>query len=400
MKNDIFNIYGNVKYDETIIRNQIHSYAPYTTIGLDTIDNIIINVNQESCYLYLNESGIYIEGTIDKEADANIEFVDNALCFLFDEIRLEMNNHEIDCCKNVGITACMKSYVSYSQNESKKYGTTGWGNTTLYNSTDKTFTGYIPLKLILGFAESYEKIILNQRLDLILTRSKNGKDAVMSTNDPKAQIKLTKVLWKIPHIHADDVTKLSLLSTYNSNKPITMAYKKWGLSYFPNLGKSLQGVWTIKSSSQLEKPRYIIFGFQTGRAGVHNKNSSQFDHLKLRNLKVYLNSESYPYENMNLEITKKKYMPLYLMYCNFQESYYNKVSEPFFDYKDFIEKAPLIVVDCSYQSELFKHNSSVDIRVEYELEEQAPNSTNLYALIIHDAIIKLLPLSNIVQKIM
>lgn len=408
MNNNILDINSVISFDENITRYEQHSYGPLTSISVDSADNIIISVNQESAYLLISESGIYVEGKITKEngdvlnlpTDSSIEFINNGLCFLFSEIRFEVNAVEVDTCKNVGITSTIKAYPSYSQNESKKYEVAGWGKNSLINKSDHTFSGYIPLKFIFGFAETYDKIILNQRLDLILTRAKNSKNALYSTSVSDAKVQLNKILWKIPHIHVNDSIRLDLLSRYKKNIPINIAFRKWNLNYYPNIPQTKDGQWVVKTSNSLERPRYILLGFQSDRENNFAKDMSKFDHVKLRNLKVYLNSDVYPYENLNLEIAKKRYLPLYIMYCNFQESYYGKVSEPFLDYEDFLNKAPLCVIDTSRQAELWKHSSAVDIRIEYELESNAPANTNLFALIIHDSLLKLYPLTNTIQKVL
>lgn len=132
----ILNINSKVKFDESITQ-EVHSYATYTSITVDSGDSIIIIINQENVYLLLSESAIYLEGKIndltktDGQAIATtdkLDFINNAICFLFDEIRLEMNGVEIDSCKNVGITSCMKANASFSENEMKKFACTGWEN--------------------------------------------------------------------------------------------------------------------------------------------------------------------------------------------------------------------------------------------------------------------------------
>lgn len=130
------------------------------------------------------------------------------------------------------------------------------------------------------------------------------------------------------------------------------------------------------------------------------KDPSEFDNVKLKNMKVYLNSICFPYESLNIDFDSKMYIPLYLMYCAFQESYFGKISEPYLSYKDYLSKAPIIVIDCSKQSELWKHSSTVDIRVEYELAANVPEKTTLYALIIHDSLVRVYPLTNTIQKIL
>lgn len=53
-----------------------------------------------------------------------------------------------------------------------------------------------------------------------------------------------------------------------------------------------------------------------------SKDLSKFDHGNLISLRVFLNGESFPLENLNLAIDKNRYIPLYMMYCAFQECYW------------------------------------------------------------------------------
>jgi len=49
----------------------------------------------------------------------------------------------------------------------------------------------------------------------------------------------------------------------------------------------------------------------------------------LSNLKVHLNSESLPYDNLNVDFSKNHYAHLYEMCTRFQSSYFNRESQPF-----------------------------------------------------------------------
>ena len=84
------------------------------------------------------------------------------------------------------------------------------------------------------------------------------------------------------------------------------------------------GPWT---SSALEKPRFVILGFQTNRQNKKDQNASHFDHAKLRDVKLYLNSQCCPYANLNLDITNNQFALLYDMYSHFQSEYYSKEEE-------------------------------------------------------------------------
>ena len=70
------------------------------------------------------------------------------------------------------------------------------------------------------------------------------------------------------------------------------------------------------------KPRFVILGFQINRKDRIAANANCFDHCNLTNVKLFLNSQSYPYSNLNLDVNRNKFVMLYDMYANFPNSYY------------------------------------------------------------------------------
>ncbi|XP_070171362.1 uncharacterized protein [Polyergus mexicanus] len=80
--------------------------------------------------------------------------------------------------------------------------------------------------------------------------------------------------------------------------------------------------WAVKAATQLEEPRYVIFALQSGKKNVLSEEPSLFDDCKLTNVKLYLNSDFYPYDDMNLDFDKHKVAVLYDMYSKFRKTYY------------------------------------------------------------------------------
>lgn len=102
------------------------------------------------------------------------------------------------------------------------------------------------------------------------------------------------------------------------------------------------------------KPRHIIIGLQTARINKKNKDSSWFDHCKLTNVTLFLNSQYYPYEPLNLKFEEDRYSLIYEMYTKFRQSYYNPPVDTLLDIKDFKEKAQFFIIDCSRNNEILK----------------------------------------------
>ena len=84
------------------------------------------------------------------------------------------------------------------------------------------------------------------------------------------------------------------------------------------------------------------------------------------------------------------------MYANFREQYYEKECSPYFTISEFLEKSPIVVIDCSKQNDSVK-SGAVDVRLEIEADENFPDGTIAYCLIIHDRIVEYTPLTNLVR---
>jgi hypothetical protein len=158
--------------------------------------------------------------------------------------------------------------------------------------------------------------------------------------------------------------------------------------------KSSPITWRIRTSTEIEKPRYIIVLFQTSRGNSWKHDCTQFDDCKIRNVRLYLNSDFWPYENIPIDFKKNYVSELYEMYADFQRSYYGKdLPSPLFTRNEFLTHAPMYVIDCSKQKDELKIGG-VDVRVEIDCAEDLPDGTTAFALILHDKLVRYTPLTN------
>ena len=200
------------------------------------------------------------------------------------------------------------------------------------------------------------------------------------------------------YVVASYSNKIRLLDFVGKDRPIVMRFRTWELYEYPLLTITSRQVWTVKTSNQLEKPRFVILGFQTNRKDQKAVNASRFDHCNLTNAKLFLNSQSYLYGNLNLDVNNNQFAMLYDIYNNFQNTYCGKYSEPMLKKSQYLTYAPLIVIDCSKQNESLK-SAPVDIRLEFKAKENFPGGTSAYCLILHDRIVQYSPVSGDVQKL-
>lgn len=203
----------------------------------------------------------------------------------------------------------------------------------------------------------------------------------------------------MPRVLLNEVNKLSMLRALESGRYLSMSFRSWDLYEYPLLQNTTKHSWAVKTATQLEKPRYIIFALQTNRKNVMEEETYRFDNCKLTNVKLYLNSEFYPYDDMNLDFDKNRFAILYEMCMHFRKSYYGcECPDMLLTVAKFLQYAPFVVIDCSRQNESIK-NATVDVRLEFDCKENIPANTTAYCLIIHDRVIEYSPLTNVVRKI-
>lgn len=399
---NILNIGGSVDFDDRITSIQHHSYNPYTS-SCNNCDEIRIAIQQQDLYVLPHDSYLYLEVKIEKKVGVGADklypkLVNNAPSFLFDEIRYELNGFEIDKCKNVGITSSMKGYLSFEPHDMNHMEIAGWNIEEEKSANTGVLNYCIPLKSLFGFAEDYKNIIINAKHELFLIRSRNDINTVCGDDDI-VKYTMNKIQWRVPHVQVSDAEKIKLLKFIEKKQPIEMIYRTWELYEHPALPENDKHIWSVKTSSQVNTPRYIIIGFQTKRNNLIKANKSAFDHCQITDLKVYLNSVTYPYENINADFNRNQYAVLYDMYSRFQRSYYHNKSKsvPLLNFGNYKEIAPLIVIDCSRQNESLK-KSVIDIRIEMQTKENIPAQTTAYCMIINDNIVAYNPYTNIVNR--
>ncbi|XP_024871355.1 uncharacterized protein LOC112454290 [Temnothorax curvispinosus] len=366
----ILNIGGESVFDDRIVKIETHTYNPYAITTFEYNDEIRISIQQQDLYTLPCESFFYVEETLTviRAADQpdNVVLGNNCVAFMFDEIRYELDGVEIDHCRNVGITSTLKNYVTVLSNRSVILRNAGWEP---HNNPNGYFNFCVPLNLLLGFCEDYKRVVINACHELILIRSRNDNNCLVGSLALEPTVKLLKIQWRMPHVD---------------------------LYEYPPLQNTTKHSWAIKTATQLEKPRYVVFALQTGRKNVMSADTSRFDDCKLTNVKLYLNSEVYPYDDLNLDFGKHRWAILYDMYARFCKGYYGyEYLEPSLTVSTFLRNGPFVTINCSRQNKSVK-NATVDVRLEFNCMENVPNTS---AYIIHDRVIEYNPLTNVVRKI-
>ncbi|XP_037889798.1 uncharacterized protein LOC119637675 [Glossina fuscipes] len=288
----------------------------------------------------------------------NIKLSNNCMSHLFDEIRYELRSIENDRTRHLGITTEIITITSLNKGESENLLNAGWSPFNIEELTivSAYFNFCIPLKMLLGFAEDFNKIIVNSKHELILLRSKDDKQAIKTTlANEQIKLNILSITWKMPHVQLADVCKLERFRKIYSRQPLNICFRTWDMYYYPTFRHSVTVLWNVKLASENERPRFLLIAFRNAE--------NKFTHCNLTNVKIHLNSVSYPYDDLNLSFSRNQFALLYDMYSKFQESYYSCDSYPLLKRNEFPTLAPIVLLDVILQNESVK-SRPIDIRIE------------------------------------
>jgi hypothetical protein len=386
--------------DESLSYKQYHSHTPYIA-NFENGAEIRIPINQQDVYTQPGASVLHIEGKLvgeDNKKAKKAKLVNNAGAFLFDEIRYEVQGHDITRVKNLGVTSTMKNTVSLRDSHRKAAENAGWvcGNSEIYLDENGNFSLHVPLSMLMGFAEDFKKVVVKVRQELVLIRAGNDDvNAIVATDaDHKSKLTLTKISWDMPYLRTSLKSGLALEKLRESSKRLFMNFRTWETHEYSGLPQTDTLEWSVKTLAQADKPRFVLLAFQTGRKNKATKDMAKFDACKLKNVKAFLNSEEYPYEDLKGDTSK-----MYRMFIEFQKAYYNiSENDPAYTYADFRDNFPIYVIDCSRQNESVK-SGVIDLKLKFEMGENIKADTTAYCVLIYDSVLEYVPITGNVRRI-
>ena len=414
----ILRITDSILNDDSIDKYEYFEYLPITGTRLDNIGDIRINIESQDIFTHPSESFLLIEGRLSKvdgtnyaNAD-NVSLTNNAMMYLFRDIRYELSGHEIEKVNYVGYATTMLGLLKYTEDFSRSKGLNqSWylDSTVTPNNQNKgfwarhqhlfnhldvgvvdkgTFSFRIPLKHISGFCEDYDKVVYGFKHTLTLTRT-HDHDAIFRANGVDAgKIVLSKIAWFMPHVMPADKDKMELYKIIERKEKVSVGYRMIQCTSI-SVPQQNSFSWRLSVKSSPEVPRFIIIGFQEEKNNDQEKNNSQFDNLNVKNIYVMLNSNRYPALDYDLDFPSQKIGRAYGDVAEFRSKFFNineLISNPCISAYEYKNLYPLFLFDVSKQSERLKY-STTDIQVKVTFEGNPNAGTEGYAVIISDRLI-------------
>ena len=375
--------------------------------------------------MYPHDSYLRIEGNFKTAGNADVAnnsavaFINNGLMRLFSNARYILGGEVLEYFENAGITTTIHNYLSKSRN----YSGDSWfwapdRGTAAANATNKYwrirniftnpqaaagvwyFSAILPLNAIFSFCNDYKKAIYGMQHKISLTRT-NNTSALLRTNAAIGAsgnylvlvalandivVSITTLKWAMRQAVPSLIKEQEVLSIIEDKEPVQLAFLNKRLES-TNVPAAASFKWNLQLASGVERPRFIVVGFQTGRGADQTTNNASFDlnGLNVTDAYIVLNGLRYPYSNFGANYATKTYTKWYYEYLNFYNKYNNdNKSEACLSYYDFITVAPLYVFDVSNQRERTK-NSEIDVTLTMTFAAAAPANTMAYAATYYDS---------------
>ena len=204
---DILQITEDIPVDDSIYDYEYKEYNPIVGTNLNR-GSIVLTIESQDIYTHPAESFLVIDGRLTRRnppgapanpldpltfTDVNITtLINNAMMYLFSDVRYHLASHEIEVLQNPGHATTMLGLLKYPDDFNKSQGLNQlWlpDTHTDANLDDNkgfedrhkyiirtpdpkgTFSFKIPLKHFLGFCEDYKKILYGMQQRLTLTRT-------------------------------------------------------------------------------------------------------------------------------------------------------------------------------------------------------------------------------------
>ena len=423
---DILQITEDIPVDDSIYEYEYKEYNPIVGTNLNR-GSIVLTIESQDIYTYPAESFLVIDGRLTLKdppgapADLNdplalvdtdvVTLINNAIMYLFSDVRYHLASHEIEVLQNPGYATTMLGMLKYPDYFTKSQGLnqlwlpdTNVANNNIANNAENegfkkrhsyiiqtadpkgTFSFKIPLKHFLGFCEDYKKILYGMQQGLTLTRT-NDNDAIFRANAlNNCIVNLEKIRWFMPHVIPSDAYRLQLDKIIEKKEKIPVGYRmlQCDSTQVPDGNRNF--TWRLGVKSSPDIPRFIIVGFQTNKNNQQTQNPAIFNHLSVRNIYVTLNAKRYPDTDYDTDFTKNQYSRIYGDATLFRKKFYNMdelVSNSGINTQDYKNLFPLYLFDVSKQSEKLKTSVS-DIHIKAFFNANVNPNTMAYAVIISD----------------
>src|SRR5579872_3177963 len=373
--NEIFTQQSSIIVDNSIESKQYTSFIPQTKAGFNNpSETIEIEIPASDAYYMPSESFLHIRGRLvranDAAYDANVRIalINNAITYLFSSIEYSLGGKRVETLNYPGHTTSMVGYITYPDDFNSSAGLNQcWRKDTNVNAVATEFTaspavaadaaitagqftpqrnpnyndGFsirrqllmdndtpgqfsfkIPFSHMFGFGE-FKKVLYNLQHTLRLTRGSDVLPIHRANNVNDGKILLSDIRWTVPKIVPSVEIRTALLESVTGKTTFPITFSGRTDQHTVVTSDIREFEWMMNRTAGVEKPRWIIVGFQTNKNTTQEQNPAVFDHVNLTNAFVELNDVKYPANERIINFTTNDYVDFCVMADEFKREHHD-----------------------------------------------------------------------------
>ena len=285
------------------------------TPNLNNAGELTITFQNQDAWFFPHDSYLRIEGVFKTAANADVgnnsavAFTNNGLMYLFSQARYFLGTQQIEYFQEAGVTTTIHNYLTKTRNYMGEnwfwIPDRGTADAVASNEAWRTrnilvnpqvangvwnFSATLPLKSIFSFCNDYRKVIYGMQHRISLQRTTNTRALFRTANavaasgifpglgayNADANVNITTLKWVMPYVIPSLVKQEELLGIIKNRESVSLAFlNKRSETIAVNQANTFN--WKLQLTGGIERPRFIIFAFQTGRGVDQTTNNASFD---------------------------------------------------------------------------------------------------------------------------
>ena len=313
-----FNLDATYGYKNDIHKSKIIKYKPNNLATMNTINtNINIILNREENHLNLRDSYLEIEFVVSDDAggvfanDANIRSVNYGMMALFSSINLETSGgRTIEYIDHCHPNLLMYKLLTRTDAEYESGFVKNQGNRDSQIKGDHIAAHrghmYMMIKMsdLFGFINDLEKIIYGLGFKLLLKRNNNDRalyrvNAIPGAVANDGNIEIRDISWCVPSIDPSNDNRIIVQKGLSKKNNVDFSYYE-RKTFYKNVPNATNFLFDLCMESGMERPQYIIVGFENNNVNEQTHDASTFDVMNVNECYCKIGSEFYPEDRMNI----------------------------------------------------------------------------------------------------
>ena len=292
--------------------------------------NINIILNREENHLNLRD--LYLEIEFVVSDDAGGVFANDANNRLFSSVKLEtISGRTIEYIDHCHPNLLMYELLTSTDDEYESGFVRNIDNRNSQLKGDHVAAErghmYMMVKMrdLFGFVNDLEKIIYGLGFKLILKRNKNDRALYRINANPgavanDANIKIRDISWCVPSIDPSNDNRIIVQKGLSKKNNVDFSYFE-RKTFYKNVPNATNFLFDLVMESGMERPQYIIVGFENNNVNEQTHDASTFDIINVTECYCKIGSEFYPVDRMNINYGTNNYNEAFKEIVSFNKGY-------------------------------------------------------------------------------